>query len=416
MSILDSDIASRAAQRLLAWRREIAQVEPGWLLAGAGLVALALLRLLPAVWLQGVDRLIGRPGDALLALALLLLLSLLLLAGLGKLGRLAHDLPAAAPAPRASASLTAILDHHLLLDAEIDNKLCEVVGDTEQSALAIIGQVRQLYDTAARLVAYLDSSSVKASNLGQEIIDSVAYLVDIGAFIARLPARMARDLEGVQSVAKEIKELGGLVEAVQAIGMQSHLLAINASIEASRAGASGLAFRVVAQEMRHLASDSSEVATRIKEGLSRARHAVEGGMASSIAESSQQLEEVSHAVVTIQKLHENFEDMSQYYKTLFIVVTKHNEDLAKEIAEVLGQIQYQDVVRQCIERIRFAIKQRNAFLQHAVALGQQDDVDLAQLPALLEAILDDYLSEEEKHKHSARHEADNGSELKIELF
>ena len=419
--MVHSAMAMRLATRLRGWGRDIAQIAyaaPGWLLAGTGLAALALLRLLPAAWLQGADRWIGRPGDALLALGLLLLLSLLWLAGVGRLGRWRLPATALEPATAAAASapLAALLDHHLRLDEMIDNKLCEIIDDTEHSALEIITEVRNLYDSAARLVAYLDSSSVKAGDLGQEIIASVGHLVEIGAFIARLPERMKRDLDSVQGVAREIKELDGLVEAVQSIAMQSHMLAINASIEASRAGASGLAFRVLAQEMRHLATNSGEVATRIKEGLSRARLAVEGGMAASIAESSHQLADVSHAVMTIQMIQDNFEDMSQYYKTRFSVVTRHNEDLAKNIAEVLGQIQYQDVVRQCIERIRVAIKQRNAFLEQAFGVAQQGDADLVQLSALLASILDDYANEENVHKHSARHEIDNGSELKIELF
>jgi methyl-accepting chemotaxis protein len=438
MSMVHSAMAHRLITRLFAWRRKIAQLVqvvqvaqvakvvqfaqagPGWRLAGIGLAALVLLRLLPASWLHGADRLLGRPGDALLAASLLLLLSLLWLAGSGRLGRLGQSTATLAPAmvlaPATSASLAELLDHHLQLDALIDNKLCEVVGDTESSALEIITQVRNLYDTAARLVSYLDSSSVKAGNLGQEIVASVGHLVEIGAFIARLPAKMERDLESVQGVAREIKELGGLVEAVQAIAMQSHMLAINASIEASRAGASGFAFRVLAQEMRHLASDSGEVATKIRDGLSRARVAVEGGMAASIAESSRQLDDVSHAVNTIQKIQDNFEDMSQYYKTRFAVITQHNQDLAKSIAEVLGQIQYQDVVRQCIERIRVAILQRNGFLEKTFGSAQQGEVDLAQLSALLASIRDDYENEEEMHKHSARHEETDGGELKIELF
>jgi methyl-accepting chemotaxis protein len=426
MNMVHSAMAHRLATRLLAWGRGIAQaaqvvqVAPGWRLAGAGLGSLVLLRLLPVRWLQGADRLLGRPGDTVLAAGLLLLLSLLWLAGSGRLGRLGVPAAVLAPvtalAPATAAPLAKLLEHHLQLDALIDHKLCEIVGDTEHSALEIITQVRNLYDTAARLVSYLDSSSVKAGNLGQEIVASVGHLVEIGAFIARLPAKMARDLESVQGVAREIKELGGLAEAVQAIAMQSHMLAINASIEASRAGASGLAFRVLAQEMRHLASDSGDVATKIRDGLARARVAVEGGMAASIAESSHQLADVSHAVMTIQKIQDNFEDMSQYYKTRFAVITQHNQDLAKNIAEVLGQIQYQDVVRQCIERIRGAIKQRNDFLEQAFGSVQQGDADLAQLSAMLASILDDYASEEAMHKHSARHEEADGGELKIELF
>ncbi|MDO8652214.1 MAG: methyl-accepting chemotaxis protein [Undibacterium sp.] len=406
-----SRMVLRASAQLLSLCRNLALVRSRQLVVAATLVVIGVCRLLPATYLQGVDRLIGRPGDAVLLLAVLLLTMLLWVSN-----KLVHRSLPSLPSIRPFEPAAAILENHLRLDQEIDNKLGEVIGDTESSALAIIGQVRQLYDTASTLVAYLDNSSLKAGDLGREIIDSVAYLVEIGTFIQHLPAKMEHDLQSVQIVVAEIKELGGLVEAVQVISMQSHLLAINAAIEASRAGPSGAAFRIVADEVRSLASNTNTVAARIKEGLSRARLAVEGGMASNIEQSSQRLDEVSHAVVTIQKLRDNFEDMSQYYKTRFAVVTKHNGDLAKDIAEVLGQIQYQDVVRQCIERIRFAIGQRNAFFQNAVSMADQDGADLAQLPQLLELILNDYLTEEEKHMHSARHGSDSSSELKIELF
>lgn len=407
MAYSGNALRASALHLLRIWHENVSSIAPGGLLFGASLAALVACRLLPASSFQGIDSLIGRSGDALLLLAVLLLVAARVLHGWR---------PNKVQDEQATASLGVILDIHLQLDQKIDEKLGEVVDDTERSALSIMQQVRQLYDTAGKLVTYLDGTNLTAGDLGEEIADSMAYLVDIGAFIAHLPGRMERDLQNVQIVAQEIKALGGLVEAVQAISMQSHLLAINAAIEASRAGSAGAAFRVVADEVRNLASNSNAVASRIADGLSRAHNAVEQGMASGIKASSQQLGAVSNAAESIRKLQGNLEDMSQYYKTRFADVTKHNEDLAADIAEVLGQIQYQDVVRQCIERIRHAMANRNAFFQNAVAAAEREGADLAQLPELLEQVLGEYLTEEMKHKHSAREAPEAGSELKIELF
>ena len=390
---------------MLRERRQLALV--------IALIALGVARLLPAAYLQSVDRLLGRPGDTLLMLVVFLLGWLLLIA--------APKSTVFIPKTSVTSNLSntpfeALLEIHLQLDHEIDKKLVEITGDTENSALDIINRVRGLYDTANKLVLYLNNSSPQADSMGKDIIDSVAYLVEIGDFIEQLPGKMTRDMDIVQSVVKEIADLNDMVGAVQAISMQSHLLAINAAIEGSRAGPSGAAFRIVAQEMRKLASDSSGVASKIKVGLTRARHVVEDGMSNSIAESTQQLELVSHAVGSIKKLRENFEDMSQYFKTRFAVVTKHNEDLAKDISDVLGHIQYQDVVRQCIDRLREAIGQRNSLLQNAVNPQTQAGVELSQLPDQLAEILTAYLAEEEKHKHSARHDEEGSTELKFELF
>lgn len=319
--------------------------------------------------------------------------------------------------PHSQAVPTAeILEKNRLLDQAIDTTLNGVVGDTETSALAIIQEIRQLHDTASKLVSYLDGSSLKSGQLSAELIDSMTRLVHIGDFMEKLPPKMDRDLRGVQSVVHEIRELSGLTESVQQISMQSHMLAINAAIQARHAGDAGAAFRVVAEEMRTLASNSRAAAQQIAKGLTRARQVVEQGMAVSLAESTQQLGDVSDAADSIRQIRENLEDLSDYYKTRFTVVTKHNEDLKREIAEVLGHIQYQDVVRQSLERIRAAISRRNESVETAMAAAQNGGPGLSQLPQQLELVLNDYLQEEGKHLHSGHAAGEQGEDLRIELF
>ncbi len=386
-----------------------------WFGFGA-LIALVLGRALPDASTAWVDPFLGRPGDACLLVAVALLGCWLWQSRQSMVPLVSHS-RSRTPAPEPQRLLAAsLLATHLSLEQAIDGKLLEVVADTEGSATAIIQEVRALYDSSHKLVAYLDSSGLRGSTMENDISDCVAFLLDLGKFVHQLPDKMTRDMESVQSVVKEINDLSELVSSVQAIAMQSHLLAINAAIEGSHAGPSGAAFRVVATEMRTLASNSSDVASRINVGLARARNVVGNTMADSMSESSEQLQTVSAAGDSIARLQENFEDMRQFYKIRFSVITKYNEDLLQEIAEVLGHIQYQDVVSQCIQRIRVATAQRNAFFENAVQQYFKDPAELAQLPAELQQILDKFLSEEEKHLHSARHGEENGSDQKIELF
>jgi len=302
---------------------------------------------------------------------------------------------------------------YLRLDAAIDGTLSGVIHDTESSARAIIQSIRRLHDSASTLASYLDGTNLQAGDIGKEIAHSVAFLSDIANFIERLPAKMEQNLESVQAVVAEIKALSEMTTDVKAISLQSHLLGINAAIEASRAGTAGTAFKVVADEMRKLAGSSSTMALKINTGLARAQQIVESGLQSTITESSQQLADVSKVAASIHQLRDSFEDMSQYYKTRFAIVIKHNEDLVREIAEALGQIQYQDVVRQCIERIRIAVGRRNEALR---AGWGEDPAACAGLPEQLELVLDEYLAEEGNHRHSVRQTPDEGASRKIELF
>jgi len=347
----------------------------------------------------------------------LLLLAILLLASAAFLrlpGRTRTTTVEPAPAS-GLAAVEAILEQHLRLDEKIDRQLTEVAGDTEDASLAIMQEVRNLYDTASKLVSYLDSSQV-GDDQGTEIQNSLTELMKVGAFIEGLPVKMARDLENMKAVVKEIKELSGMLDEVQAIGIQSHILAINTSIEASLAGESGASFRVISQEMRSLAANSSAVAASIRQGLSRTRLVVEDGIASGISASSVQMEAAVHASSSIQTMINNFEDKIQFYKSRLAVVMQHNTALAEEIAAVMGHSQYQDVARQSLERARAAMGQRNAFFHHALGVMQQDSGAAAELPGMLEQILLDYDNEESKHGHSERHAGESGSEPKIELF
>jgi methyl-accepting chemotaxis protein len=394
------------------WRGRVARVR-WWGLLGAAAALIAAARLLAPAALARLDAWLGRDGDSLLLLALLLLAAVAIQGG-----RRRSSAPAAAPSTVAAEGAAAALAQHLRLEEEIERRLDVVVGDTEQSAVAIMGHVRQLYDQADSVVQYLDRSSTRTGELGQEITDSVASLLDIGAFLERLPAKFERDLRQTQAMARDIVELGGLADAVQAISMQSHILGINAAIEAGHAGESGRSFRIVAQEMRALAANSSAVAGRITKGLTALREGIEDGARNSAAELQRELGAVMASSQAIRELQDNFEDINQFCKTRFAVLTRHNQVQAANIAEVLGQIQYQDVVRQSIERLQRAARQRNEALRHALPPGAAGP-DGAALAQALAGVLDGFLAEEARHSHSGRQDSDgdgDGSGLKIELF
>ncbi|AVR98638.1 methyl-accepting chemotaxis protein [Pseudoduganella armeniaca] len=337
--------------------------------------------------------------------------------------RLAQRLPRWRSAPRRAAQAPAggrtgaeLAQAQLALDSHIDRKLEEVVADTELSAQAIVHHVRQLYDSAAAVMRYLDLSDQGSQQIGHDIHDSVRQLVEVRSFLETLPAKVERDQQAMQELTREITALNSQVEAVQSIAMQSHLLAINAAIEASRAGEAGRAFKVVAEEVRVLASNSHSAAQNIRTGLAQAREVVSTRLRASQDESAQQLATVASSRGAIGKLEDSFEDMTQYYKTRFTVLARHNEELTSGIADVLGQTQFQDVVRQLIERARATIDRRNVTVQQALAL-LPDSPAAAQHVQDMQALLDSFLAEEASHTHSARlDEAAQSDGPSIELF
>ena len=316
----------------------------------------------------------------------------------------------------AGKEATLLMDNHLRLDEAIGSQLEAVINDTDSSAMALILHVRKLHDDAAKLLDYLGNSGLSAHDMEKEIEGSVASIVQISNFVQELPDMIRDDVKTVQTAAlKEIDGLVGFINIIKDISKQTDLLALNAAIEAARAGDSGRGFAVVAVEVRKLSDRSAQAAIMIEKGLLGAQRTMLEGL--KLSPMDKQIADAGEIVGSIRKLQANYDDIRQYYKTLFVVVTEHNTNLAREIAEMLGQIQYQDVVRQRIERVASAMVRRNELLKELPLRLSEPRADLTELPQQMLVVLNEYLANEERHAPAATNAAGQADGLpKMQLF
>ena len=329
-----------------------------------------------------------------------------------------HRRKEAAEAIRTGELASKIIDHHDRLDNAIDTQLTSVISDTENAAMNLIAQVRELSGEANRLVQYLDNSNMKTGDMEHEFGQSVGFISQIGNFMQELPARLHQDMEIMRAAGKEIDELVKLVDMIKEISKQTDLLALNASIEAARAGEAGRGFAVVADEVRNLSLRSSQAAVMIEKGLSHAQYTMQNGLKFNfIEESTQQMSEAAKVIESIRTLQDNYEDLRQYYKTLFTVVTSHNITLAEDISEIFGHIQFQDVIRQRIERVQLAMEQRNEVLRNFSRSLDKPYAAMEELPQHMHQVLEEYLNTEFNHAPVASYGEDNSAgQPQIELF
>lgn len=304
----------------------------------------------------------------------------------------------AAPAPQPDHGRAVAAS--VRLDREIGLKLDDAVGRTEASALAIMAQVRALCDRSADLAGRLHEANAQADAFEADVHAHSGDLERMADFLARLPDRLDCDRASIGRIADEIRGLSDLADSVQAISVQSHMLSINAAIEASRAGPQGQSFKVVAQEMRALAANSHGAAARIGKSLATIRGILSEGLARNAERSAGDLARIAETAQAVTRLQGSFERVRGTYQAGFSDMLAHGDALSAGTAEVLGQLQYQDVVRQCVERLRMAMARRNEVLGHAQAAELIGDIVAA------------YLAEEALHGANA---VEDGAPA-IELF
>ncbi|KTB63400.1 hypothetical protein ALP97_00895 [Pseudomonas salomonii] len=208
--------------------------------------------------------------------------------------------------------------------AQVKRSVQDARGTADQSA-AIATQTSAGMEQQYRQVDQVATASHEMSATAQDVARSAAQAAHAArdadqatrdglsvidrttTNIGNLAADMSTAMAQVEGLAANSEKIGSVLEVIRGIAEQTNLLALNAAIEAARAGEAGRGFAVVADEVRNLAQrtqESVEETRLVIEHLQSGTTDVVGSMGNSYRQAQGSVEQVGQAVTALRQIGE----------------------------------------------------------------------------------------------------------------
>jgi aerotaxis receptor len=252
-------------------------------------------------------------------------------------------------------------------------QLVEHLGTSHTSSLGqqtqtdqVAAAIHQMAASVAEVANHALAASKAADQAGSETREGHLRVDESRDAVLRLSQELARATEVIHQLEKHSGEISGVLDVIHTIAEQTNLLALNAAIEAARAGEQGRGFAVVADEVRGLAQRTQQSTDEIQRMIST----LQGGARDAVQAMAQSGEHVDASVAQAQRAAAALDGISQRVSQ----ITGMSQQIAAAVEE-------QSAVSEDINRNIVGI--RNAG-EATVSAGQQSQRSSGDVAALAE--------------------------------
>jgi methyl-accepting chemotaxis protein len=268
---------------------------------------------------------------------------------------------------QATCEAIAALQDRLKQLGSSDNPMLQDMRRKLEQELRALDQLAQGGEQIAQAFANISHSSGQArqaadqakrnAQSGQQAVEGLAHQIE------QLTGQIGKAAQQINELANNSQSIGKVVDMITSITEQTNLLALNAAIEAARAGEHGRGFAVVADEVRSLATKTTAAAVDIKRQIEDIQKAAKG----SVGMMEQSKDMVGRSVEEARAAFDAFDTISQSISGIddLTATIADNAASQRENASAVS-----DDIRHISKRMRESLPQEK---------GRQSEAALAEL-------------------------------------
>lgn len=266
------------------------------------------------------------------------------------------------------------------------SQIRELVGESivnlNESFYGLNSDTRAQQDLMSNMIGNLQKTEDKGSDEAASVGESnTGKLITIDKFVNGTSEIMTNFVnvlitnnkqgmdivENIDDMTDEMGQIFSVLGEIKKIADQTNLLALNAAIEAARAGEAGRGFAVVADEVRDLSINSNKLNKQIKERVVAAQKAIKQTRELVGDTASKDMNILITGKAQVDQMMDSLKVLNEFMNASLAQASQINDSLSGRTATAVQNLQFEDIVRQVSEHADRKIDRLWHFIEHVTS-------------------------------------------------